>query len=92
MAGCLGNGRLRQQWQTTSVQVECPSPTELHHPEFSCACRETLNLECFQLQLFFVCLFLWGWDLPSLITWIPASEPLFFFKGEQLLTLSQVFQ
>ena len=34
VAGCLGNGRLRQQWERTSVGVDClgngscPSPTE----------------------------------------------------------------
>ena len=44
MAGCLGNGglpgngKLPQQWQTTSIGVEClgnggrPYPTELGHP------------------------------------------------------------
>ena len=61
--GSLGSGRH-------------PSPTKLHCPEFRCACRETLNIECFQLLF---CLFLWGWDLPSLITWLPASEPPPFF-------------
>ena len=82
MAGCLGNGRLHQQWECTSVGMECigngrcPSPTERHHPGFSCARSETLNPECFE-SLF--CLFLWGWDPPSLITWLPASEPPFFF-------------
>ena len=82
MAGCLGNGRLRQQWEYTSVGAEClgnggrPSPTELHCPGFSCACSETLNPECFE-ALF--CLSLSGWDPPSLITWLPASEPFFFF-------------
>ena len=81
MAGCLGNGRLRQQWQSTSVGVEslgnggCPSHTELHHPGFSCACPETLNPERFQLLF---CLFLWGWDPLSLITWLPASESFCF--------------
>ena len=60
-AGCLSNRRLCQQWQCTSIGVEClnngrrPSPSELHHPGFSCACRETLNPEHFQ-SLF--CLFL----------------------------------
>ena len=62
MVGCLSNGRLHQQWQTTSVGVEClgngrhPSPTELGHPGFSCACCETLNPKHFQLVVF-VCLF-----------------------------------
>ena len=84
MVGCLSNGRLHQQWQCTSVGVEClgngghPSPSELHFPGFSCACHETLKPERFQ---FLFCLFLWGWDLTSLITWLPASQPPFsFFK------------
>ena len=83
MAGCLGNNMLHQQWECTSVGADClgngrrPSPTELHHPGFSCACSETLNPERFK-SLF--CLSLWGWDPPSLITWLPASEPCFFFK------------
>ena len=83
MAGCLGNGRLHQQWLRTFVGVACLGsggrhfPTELQCPGFSCACRETLNPECFQLLF---CLFLWGWDPPSLITWLPASEPFFFLK------------
>ena len=82
MAGCLGNGRLRQQWECTSVGVvclsngRCPSPTELHRPGFSGARSETLNPERFELLF---CLSLWGWELPSLITWLPASERLFFF-------------
>ena len=82
MAGCLGNGRLRQQWQCSSKGVEClcngerPSPSELHHPGFRCACHETLNPERFQLRF---CLFLWWWDPLSLITWLPASESFFFF-------------
>ena len=43
VGGCLGNGRLRQQWACTSVGADCLgnggrfSPTELHHPGFSCA-------------------------------------------------------
>ena len=51
MAGCLGNSRLRQQWECTSVGAGClsngkrPSPTELHHPGFSCALCETLHPE-----------------------------------------------
>ena len=42
-SGGLCNGRLPQQWQTTSIVVEClgngrcPSPTELDCPGFSCA-------------------------------------------------------
>ena len=28
----------------------------------------------------FFLLLLLGWDLPSLITWLSASEPFFFFK------------
>ena len=57
VAGCLGNGRLRQQWVCTSVGADClhngglPSPTELHHPGFSCALREPLHLE--RLELLF---------------------------------------
>ena len=49
--GCLGNGRLHQQWECTSVGVGClgngnrPSPTKLHHPGFSCAHSETLHPE-----------------------------------------------
>ena len=60
MVSCLSNGRLCQQWQSTSIGVAClssggrPSPTELHCPGFSCACHETLNPERF-LLLF--CLF-----------------------------------
>ena len=86
MVGCLGNGRLRQQWECTSVGVEClgsgarPSPTELHRPGFSSARGETLNPARFE-SLF--CLSLWWWDPPGLITWLPASEPFlsfFFFK------------
>ena len=94
MAGCLSNGRLRQQWQTTSVGVEClsnggrPSPTELHRPGFSCVRSETLNPELLE-SLF--CLSLWGWDLTSLITWLLASEPFFLLLVEWS-TLSQVFQ
>ena len=63
-AGFLSNGKLPQQWWTTSVGVEClnndgcPFLTELHCPWFSCACRETLNPERFQL-LGFLFLFLW---------------------------------
>ena len=63
MACCLGNGRLRQQWECTSVGVdilsngEHPSPTELHCPGFSCARSETLHPERFKLPF---CLFLWG--------------------------------
>ena len=51
VAGCLGNGRLHQQWACTSVGVDYlgnggyPSPTELHCPGFSCACRDPLHLE-----------------------------------------------
>ena len=86
MAGCLSNGTLRQQWECTSVGAVClgnggsPFPTKLHHPElhhpgFSCACSETLNTERFKSPF---CLSLWGWDPPSLITWLPASEPSFF--------------
>ena len=81
MAGCLGNSRLRQQWECTSVGVEYldngirPSPTKLHHPGFSCAHSETLNPKHFESPF---CLSLWGWDLPSLITWLPASERFFF--------------
>ena len=67
MAGCLSNGGLPQQWQTTSVVVEYignggrPSPTELDRPGFSCAYCETLNPEHFQLLFFFLLLlFLWG--------------------------------
>ena len=52
-----------------------PSPTKLHCSEFSCACHEALNPERFQLLF---CLFLWEWDLLSLITWLPASERFFF--------------
>ena len=83
MAACLSNGRLRQQWECTSVGAEClssgahPSPTELHRPGFSCACSETLNPERFELPFY---LSLWGWDPPSLITWLPASEPFFSFS------------
>ena len=60
MAGCLGNGRLHQQWQTTSIGVEClgngrrPSPSELGHPGFSYGCHETLNPKHFQLLFVFV--------------------------------------
>ena len=82
MAGCLGNSRLRQQWESTSVGVEClshgectPAPIELHCFGFSCARHETLNLKRFKLRF---CLSLWGWDPPSLITWLPASESFFF--------------
>ena len=39
MAGCISNGSV------TSVGADCPSPTELHHPGFSCACTETLHPE-----------------------------------------------
>ena len=59
MVGCLGNGRLHQQWQRSSIGVEClgngghPSPSELHHPGFRCACRETLNPERFQMLFCF---------------------------------------
>ena len=51
VAGCLSNGRLRQQWACTSVGAGClgnggyPSPTELHHPGFRCARSETLHPE-----------------------------------------------
>ena len=51
VAGCLGNGRLRQQWACTSVGADClgnggrPSPTELRCPGFSCALREPLYPE-----------------------------------------------
>ena len=51
VAGCLRNGRLCQQWECTSVGVDCLgnggrfSPTELHHPGFSCAHSETLHPE-----------------------------------------------
>ena len=51
VVGCLGNGSLCQQWACTSVGVNClgndgrPSPTELHHPGFSCALREPLHPE-----------------------------------------------
>ena len=82
MVGCLGKGRLRHQWECTSVGAEClgsggrPSPTELHCPGFSCAHGETLNPECFESPF---CLSLWGWDLRSLITWLPVAAPLFFF-------------
>ena len=47
VAGCLGNGRLRQQWACSSVEADCltkggrPSPTELHRPGFSCACTQS---------------------------------------------------
>ena len=60
MVGCLSNGRLRQQWQTNFIGVEClgnggcPSPTELGHPGFSYACHETVNPEHFQLLFVFV--------------------------------------
>ena len=84
MAGCLGNSRLCQQWECTSVGADCldngerPSPTELHHPGFSCGRSEILHPERFELPF---CLSLWGWDPLSLITWLPASEsPPFFFK------------
>ena len=90
MAGCLGNGRLCQQWACTSVGEQClgsgrhPSPTELHHPVLSCTHSETLNPKRFESRFeSLFCLSLWGWDLLSLITWLPASEPffpLFFFK------------
>ena len=82
MVGCLGNGRLHQQWECTSVGAEClgnggrPSPTELHHPGFSCACSESVNPERFVLPF---CLLLWWWDPPSLITLLPASEHFSFF-------------
>ena len=39
--GCLGSGRLRQQWACTSVEADClsngrrPSPTELHFKKTS---------------------------------------------------------
>ena len=84
MAGCLSNGRLHQQWECTSVGTEClgsgahSTPTKLHHPGFSCAHSETLNPKRFESSF---CLSLWGWDPPSLITWLSASEPflsLFF--------------
>ena len=51
VSGCLGNGRLHQQWVCTSVGADClsnggrPSPTELHHTGFSCALREPLHRE-----------------------------------------------
>ena len=51
VAGCLGNGRLCQQWACTSVGADClgngghPSPTELHRTGFSCALREPLHRE-----------------------------------------------
>ena len=63
MAGCLGSSRLHQQWEYTSVGVDClgnggrPSPTKLHRPGFSCACSETLHPEHFELLF---CLSLWG--------------------------------
>ena len=68
MVGCLGNGRLRQQWECTSVGADClsnggcPSHTELRHPELSCVLRETLNPGCMESP---PCFSLWGWDLPS---------------------------
>ena len=48
VAGCLSNGRLRQQWACTSVghclgNGRCPSPTELHYPGFRCALTEPLH-------------------------------------------------
>ena len=49
VVGCLGNGRLHQQWACTSVGADClsnggrPSPTELHRTGFSCALREPLH-------------------------------------------------
>ena len=54
MAGCLGNGRLHQQWACTSVGAGClsngkrPSFTELHHPGFSCVRSESLHPECLE--------------------------------------------
>ena len=42
VVGCLGNGRLRQQWAFTSVGADClgsgrrPSPMELRRTGFSC--------------------------------------------------------
>ena len=78
IVGCLGSGRLCQQWECTSVGAEClgsggrPSPTKLQCPGFSCARSETLNPERFK-SLFY--LSLWGWDPPSLLTWLPASGP-----------------
>ena len=55
VAGCLGNSRLHQQSACTSVGADClsngrrPSPTELHHPGFSCALRDPLYWECLEL-------------------------------------------
>ena len=43
VVGCLGNGRLCQQWACTSVEADClgnggrSSPMELHRFVFSCA-------------------------------------------------------
>ena len=54
VAGRLGNGSLRQQWECTSVGAgclgngKCPSPTKLHRPGFSCALSETLHPEHFE--------------------------------------------
>ena len=82
MAGCLGNGRLCPQWECISVGAVClgnggcPFPTKLHCPGFSCAHSETLNPKRFESPF---CLSLWGWDLLSLITWLPASEHSFCF-------------
>ena len=51
VAGCVGNGRLCQQWACPSVGADClgnggrRSPTELHRPGFSCARSETLHAE-----------------------------------------------
>ena len=56
LAGCLGNGRLCQPWECTSVGAgclsngKCPSPTKLHHLGFSCARSETLG--AFGIALF----------------------------------------
>ena len=94
MVGCLGNGRLRQQWECTSVGADClsngrrPSLTELHHPGFSCAHSETLNPKRFESPF---CLSLFEWDPLSLITWLPASEPFFACFNVERLTLSQMF-
>ena len=54
VAGCLGNGRLLQQWVCTSVGAYClgnggcPSPMEVHHPGFRCGLREPLHPECLE--------------------------------------------
>ena len=81
VAGCLGNGRLCQQWACTSVGADClgnggrPSPTELHRTGFSCALREPLPWE--RLESPFVCptvlpqtLFSW-----NLLGWLTIQLP-----------------